>query len=218
MKKWLLAGSLAAGCLTLSTPIAAETKILAFAGSTRANSYNKQLVGEAATIARQMGATVTVIDLKDYPMPFYDADLEKNQGMPENAKRLRTLMINSDAIIIASPEYNGSVSAVLKNTLDWASRSEDGQSSREAFKGKKFAIMSASPGQGGGARGLVHLQQIIENVGGEVVQKEVTVKQAYTVMSGSGPIEDAAIKQELEQEVQQLLPSKIPQQSQALTK
>ncbi len=218
MKKWLLAGSLATGCLTSSIPLAAEMKILGIAGSSRENSYNKQLLGEAATIARQMGATVTIIDLKDYPMPFYDADLEKNQGMPENAKRLRSLMINSDAIIIASPEYNGSLPAVLKNALDWASRSEDGESSREAFKGKKFAIMSASPGQGGGARGLVHLQQIIENIGGEVVQKQVTVKQAYKVMSGNGPIENAAIKQELKQEVQQLVTSKVPEPSQALAK
>src|SRR5689334_4690376 len=101
----------------ISTPLAifAELKVLAFAGSTRADSYNKKLVREAAEKAREMGALVTVIDLKDYPMPLYDADLESKNGMPENVKKLRQIMMAHDAMIIASPEYNASMSAVLKN-------------------------------------------------------------------------------------------------------
>ena len=93
-------------CLALTGSLAAETKILALAGSTRDQSYNKKLLAEAVETAKQMGATVTAIDLKDYPLPFYDADYEINEGMPANAKKLRQLMIASDAIIIASPEYN----------------------------------------------------------------------------------------------------------------
>src|ERR1700731_2076408 len=101
-------------CLALMNGMAlnAQIKIVAFAGSTRADSYNKKLVNEAAAIAREMGAQVTIIDLKDYPMPLYDADFEVKQGMPESAKRLRALLIQSDAVLISSAEYNGSIPAV----------------------------------------------------------------------------------------------------------
>lgn len=88
--------------LAVAGPLAAETKILAFAGSTRKDSCNKKLINNAAEIARKLGATVTVIDLKDYPIPFYDADLEKDQGMPENAKKIRNMMLESKGVIIAS--------------------------------------------------------------------------------------------------------------------
>lgn len=192
-------------CLAFFAPAMAETKVLAFAGSTRQDSSNKKLVKEAAAIAMQMGASVKVIDLKDYPMPLYDADLEASQKMPENAKRLRQLMISCDAVIIASPEYNGSISAVLKNALDWASRNENGQSSRDAFKGKKFALVSASPGGGGGARALVHLRAIIENVGGEVIPLQVSVPNAYTAFDANGSLQNPALKKELQQEMRQLL-------------
>lgn len=200
MLKWCLAIGLLFG-----GPVAAETKVLAFSGSTREGSFNKKLVQEAAKMAQQMGAIVTVIDLRDYPLPHYDGDLEAKEGMPENAKRLRQLMMGSQAIIIASPEYNSSVSGVLKNLIDWASRNEEGKPSREAFKGKKFAIMSASPGQGGGARGLVHLRAIIEGIGGEVVQQQVSVPQAYNAFNAQGALESPELKEQLKQEIQQIV-------------
>lgn len=203
MKKTLPTACLAATIAIM--PLSAEAKILAFTGSTRTDSYNKKLVNEAVEVARQMGATVTVIDLKDYPMPFYDADIEMKQGMPKNAKRFRELMISSDGIIIASPEYNSSISAVLKNALDWASRSEDGGPSREAFKGKTFAIMSASPGKGGGGRGLVHLCNIIEGVGGTVVPKQVTIPNAHQYFSEKERPKNPL----LTEEIQQLLQPKL---------
>jgi chromate reductase len=191
-------------CLALAiiTPLSAEMKVLAFAGSTRADSYNKKLVNDAADLAKQMGATVTVIDLKDYPMPFYDADVEKNQGLPKNAKRLRELMIGSDAIIIATPEYNSSTSSVLKNTLDWASRGEDGNYSPDAFKEKRFAIMSASPGKGGGSRALVQLRSILEAVGGTVISKQVTIPDAHQYFSEKKRPENRLLKEEIEQLLQ----------------
>lgn len=194
--------------MILAFPLMAEMKVLAFSGSTRADSFNKKLVLESAEIARKMGATVTVIDLKDYPIPLYDADLETKQGMPSQAKRLRQLMVGSDAIIIASPEYNASISAVLKNVLDWTSRN-DGNYSPDAYEGKKFAIMSASPGKGGGARGLVHLRAIIEAIGGDVIQKQVSVPNANKAFDAKGKLESASLKQELQQEIQQLLQTKV---------
>lgn len=191
--------------LAVAGPLAAETKILAFAGSTREDSCNKKLLNNAADLARKLGATVTVIDLKDYPIPFYDADLEKNQGMPENAKKIRKMMLESKAVIIASPEYNGSVSAVLKNVIDWASRNESGEGSREAFQGRKFAIMSCSPGGGGGARGLGHLRTIINNIGGDVIAAQVSVPNCYAAFNSQGQLENEQIKKDLKQEIEELI-------------
>lgn len=185
--------------------LSAEIKVLAFAGSTRADSYNKKLVKEAAEIARQMGATVTVIDLKDYPIPLYEGDLEMKQGMPANAKKLRQLMIASNAMIIATPEHNSSVPAVLKNALDWASRSEEGKPSKEVFAGKKIAIMSASPGRGGGARALVHLKSILEDVKANIISKQVSVSQANTAFNAQGKLQNPATKQELSEEISLLI-------------
>lgn len=198
MKKTLFFICSIVAMVVATTALVAEMKVLAFAGSTRADSYNKKLVQEAAALARQMGAKVTIIQLNDYPMPFYDADSEMKEGMPKNAKRLRKLMIDSDAIIIASPEYNGSLSGVLINALDWASRSEAGGSSREAFQGKKFAIMSASPGSGGGNRGLKHLSAIIEDVGGTVVEQQVTIPHAHEYFSEKARPENPLLKEEIQ--------------------
>lgn len=193
-------------CLVFTAPALAEIKVLAFAGSTRKDSYNKKLVQEAAQIARSMGTSVKVIDLKDFSMPHYDEDLEKSDWMPVNAKNFRRLMIESDAIIISTPEYNGSIPGVLKNALDWASRSEDGQGSREAFKGKHFAIMGASPGGGGGIRGLIHLRSIISAIGGDVVPQQVTVSNVSgTFFDEEGHIKNANIQMELKEEIQQLI-------------
>ena len=193
--------------LTMSLALFSETKVLVLAGSTRADSYNKKLAYEAASMARKMGAKVTVIDLKDYPMPFYDADMEVSVGMPENAKRFRKAMIDSDAIVIASPEYNQSMSAVLKNALDWASRGEDGNSSKEAFQGKTFGIMSASPGKKGGARGLLHLQAVIEDVRGKVIAKQVSIPRAHQEFDETGALVNTALKNELQEEIKEVLHS-----------
>lgn len=203
MKNWLLVF-----CLLVAAPLCAETKILAFAGSTRTDSYNKKIVREAAEMARRMGATVTIIDLKDFPMPFYDQDLEQSQGMPSQAKRFRDLVVKSDALIIGSPEYNASVTAVLKNAIDWASRTEEGKFLRDPFQGKKVAIMSASPGKGGGARSLGHLRAIMEELGAVVVLPQLSVPNAYTAFNERGDLKDPALKQTLQQEVQQLIQKK----------
>lgn len=184
---------------------AQNRKIIAIAASLREDSYNKKLVNQAAEIARKMGAEVTIVNLKDLDIPFYDSDLEKSKGMPENAKKLRDLMIQSDGIVIATPEYNVSIPAVLKNAIDWATRSELGQSSRDAFKGKKFAIMGASAGKSGGAKALEHLRSVIEAIGGEMVSGEVRVGQAYNQFNSDGSLKNQKIQQELSLEIGQLL-------------
>jgi chromate reductase len=182
----------------------AETKVLALSGSTRASSFNTKLVNEAAFAATKEGAQVIVISLKDYSLPFYDADLEAGEGMPEKAKQLRQLMIQSDVIMIAGPEYNASLSAILKNMIDWSSRSE-GKPSRDAFKGKKFLIMSATPGAGGGARGLAHLRAIIEAIGGVVIAEQITVPNANTAFDSEGRLVNAKTNSDLQAAVKAVL-------------
>ncbi len=181
--------------MSTSVLTAAEIKVLAFAGSTRNESFNKKLVKEAADKAREMGAKVTVIDLKDFPMPIYDGDLEKEKGMPENAKKLRQIMMAHDAMIISSPENNASMPALLKNVIDWASRSEEGGGSKAAFKGKKIAIMCATPGKGGGSRVLPHLRLVLEDVGAVIVPTQLGVPRVFESTREKEETKQIAFKQ-----------------------
>lgn len=206
MTKEVSVKKLLVACMVFFMPLCAQGEnVLVLAGSTRAESVNKKLAKEAARIAQEMGAQVTVIDLKDFPIPLYDADLEAKSGMPKNAKKLRDLMIANQSIVIVSPEYNASIPAVLKNALDWASRGEKGGFSLDAFKGKKFALMSASPSKMGGARALVHLRTIIEAVGGQVVEKQVSVPNAYE----KGALDNSRLQEELKEELSQLLGNEV---------
>jgi chromate reductase, NAD(P)H dehydrogenase (quinone) len=197
MWKWMLVA-----CMACSAVLSAEVKVLAISGSTREASINKKLLEEAAGMARKMGADVTIINLNDYPSPFFSEDLEKEHGMPTKAKQLRQKMIQSDVILIASPEYNSSITAVLKNMIDWASRSDKGGPSRDAFQGKTFLIMSTSPGAGGGARGLTHLRAIIENIGGKVLEQQVAVPNGFNAFDAHGHLINPTTRSSLEQAVQ----------------
>lgn len=191
--------------LALVSSLSAEVRLLAISGSTRRGSYNQKLVKQAAEIATKKGAVVTYIDLKDYPIPFYDGDVETEDGMPENAKYLRRKMIESDGVIISTPEYNGSVSAVLKNTIDWLSRAESGGFGLEAFKGKPFALMSASVSKRGGQASLDHLAYIIDHIEGQVIPTKVAIPNAHTAFDEDGHLKDPAKVKELEKEIQELL-------------
>ncbi|WP_394754806.1 NADPH-dependent FMN reductase [Crenothrix sp.] len=152
------------------------SKILAFAGSTRKDSFNKKLVKIAAIGAETVGAEVNFIDLADFPMPLFDQDLEQKDGMPSHAKRFKNLLIAHDGFLIASPEYNSAFSAVLKNTIDWASRSEPtDETSLIAFQGKMAGIMATSPSALGGMRGLVHLRLLLSNIGVTVLPQQQTI-------------------------------------------
>jgi chromate reductase, NAD(P)H dehydrogenase (quinone) len=200
MWKWI-----AVLCIAFTAALNAEIHVLAFAGSTRENSTNKKLIKEAAALASQMGAQVTVIDLRDYPMPLYDGDLEEQEGMPENAQEFRRLISQSQVIMIASPNYNGSFPGVLKNALDWASRSEEGGEARDVFREKKFAIMSASPGKSGGIKGLPHLRDVIGNLKGQVIPLQMGIPDADNAFDAQGKLTNLALKSQLEDLVRTLL-------------
>jgi len=163
-----------------------KPKILVFAGSTRKDSLHRKLVQVAAAELRRAGADVTVADLRDYPMPLYHGDLEAAEGLPQGAKAFKELVRGQDGIVIASPEYNGSFSALLKNAIDWISRPETGEPRLAAFRGKTAALLSASPGPGGGHRGLRHLRELLEMMGVKVVASQVTVARAMEAFDADG--------------------------------
>ncbi|MGI9034906.1 MAG: NADPH-dependent FMN reductase [Pyrinomonadaceae bacterium] len=138
-----------------------KPKILAFAGSLRERSYNKRVLKVAALGAKKAGAEVTYVDLKDYPMPLYNADLQDAQGFPPIATAFQKLLLEHDGLLIASPEYNASLPGVLKNVIDWTSRANGDLKLAECYKGKIAAIATASPGAFGGIRCLAHLRDVL---------------------------------------------------------
>jgi chromate reductase, NAD(P)H dehydrogenase (quinone) len=170
--------------------MAQAPRILAFAGSTRAASYNKQLLRNAVDATRAAGADVTVLDLADLPLPLYDGDLEKREGLPPNARKLREAMLAHRGLLIASPEYNSSISAVMKNTIDWATRSETGTGTLEAFQDKIALLISASPGVFGGMRALVHLRAILGNIGVLVLPDQLALAKAHEALDAEGALKD----------------------------
>jgi NAD(P)H-dependent FMN reductase len=119
-------------------------------------------------------------------MPIYDGDLEAGDGIPPAAKALKELARGNDGFAIASPEYNGSFSALLKNALDWISRPEPGERPLDVFRGKVAAILSASPGPGGGQRGLHQLRELLEMMLVTVIPEQLTVARSSTAFDAAG--------------------------------
>ncbi len=174
-------------------------RILAFAGSTRTGSYNKKLVRIAARGVENSGARCTVVDLRDHSMPLYDGDLEASEGLPEAARSFRELLHAHDGLLIAAPENNSSISAVLKNAIDWASRSEEATVDLSGFQGKVVGLLAASPGPLGGLRGLVHVRSILENIGCIVLPEQITLRRAAEAFDDSGDLADPKWRARVEQ-------------------
>ena len=175
-----------------------NARILAFAASARSDSFNKKLVRIALRGSANSGATVTLVDLRDYPLPLYDGDAEVANGLPENVEKLRTLFRESDGLLLASPEYNGFMPPLLKNTLDWLSRSPEAQPDLSAFSGKVAVIMAASPGPLGGLRGLRGVRELLTNLGFTVLPNQVTVRSAFKAFDEAGEMLDATQAKQVE--------------------
>ena len=176
-----------------------SVKILAFAGSLRKDSWNKKVVQVMAGAAGKAGATVDLIDLKDFPMPIYDGDLEDASGLPEAALRLRALMQAADGFLISVPEYNGAITAVLKNVIDWASRPREGEPPLACFKGKVCGLAGASPGALGGIRGLPITRQILSGIGMLVLAQQVAVASVHEKFDDGGTMTDERHRAMLEE-------------------
>jgi chromate reductase, NAD(P)H dehydrogenase (quinone) len=177
-------------------------RILVFAGSARRASLNKMLARLAADAVRAAGAQATFVDLDDYPMPVYHGDIEDAEGLPENARKLREIFIAHDAFLIASPENNQSVTALLKNTIDWISRGiGDGKGANSGlapYRGKVAGLMGATPGPWGTQRAMPHLRQILSGLGVLVLGDMVALAHADAAFDEAGQLKDERARKTLD--------------------
>lgn len=172
-------------------------KILAIAGSLREKSLNRKILKVAAEGAAEAGAEVVLIDLNDFPMPLYNEDWFEKYGFDERAREFQRIVREADGFLVASPEYNGSITAALKNAIDWASRPSGEFPRSEIFQKKFAAIMTAAPGSFGGVRTLSHLRAILTSVGTFVLPAEIAVTFASQKFDGD-LVTDEKTKETLE--------------------
>ena len=183
-------------------------KLLIFAGSTRLNSFNRKLAHVAAELARAGGADVTHLELVDFDLPMYNADLEAH-GTPRDVMRLKQLLYEHPAWIICSPEYNGSYTALLKNTIDWASSPVKGdaawQEGFKSFSGKVVGLLSASPGALGGLRSQSHLAPLLLNAQCWVAPKAFALSHASDAFDTQGQLLNDAHRINVQAVIDQVL-------------
>jgi len=168
----------------------AKPRILAFSGSARRASHNQRLATYAAGLLETAGADVTLINLRDHPLPLYNGDEEAESGAPTGLAELKDQFESHDGLLIVCPEYNSSITPLLKNTIDWLSRQLDDDTPMRAFRGKTAALMSASPGALGGLRGLVHVRAILGNIGVLVMPDQLAVAGAASAFGEDGELVD----------------------------
>ena len=167
-------------------------KLLFIAGSAREGSLNKKLARLGCDIALANGLHATFADLGDYPMPLYDGDLEAKSGIPDNAMKLHALMSIHAGVFIACPEYNASITPLLKNTLDWISRIKI-DAAGSVYGSRVFALGAASPGGFGGMRGLIATRQVLElGLGALVLPDQVAIAKASDAFEANGHLKDKA--------------------------
>lgn len=173
-------------------------RILAFSGSGRKQSWNQMLVRAAAAGATAADADVSVINLADFDLPLFDEDLEAGQGTPDSASRLKQLFLEHDGLLISAPEYNSSITPLLKNAIDWVSRPVKGEPRLAAYQGKVAALMATSPGALGGLRGLVHVRSILSSIGVLVLPDQIAVPKAHEAFGSNGELQDPKQREGIE--------------------
>ena len=183
-------------------------KILIFAGSTRQQSFNRRLARVAAEMAQSSGAQATLLELGELDIPMYNADLEA-RGTPADVRRLKQLMWEHPAWIVCTPEYNGSYTALLKNTLDWASSPVKNHAywsdSSKPFAGKVVGLLSASPGALGGLRSLSHLSPLLLNLQCWLCPQQFALGRAGSAFDAQGQLQDATHQASVAAVVDQVL-------------
>ncbi len=171
-------------------------KLLAMAASLRTGSYNRMLLHIAVSQARETGAEVTLIDLRDFQMPYYDGDIEETRGLPDASHRLTQLIRDHNGMMVASPEYNASIPGHFKNTFDWVSRERP-----MPFNRKPVMLLSTSPGDFGGARGVPHLRASFDAVGAFVYPGIPTLPKAMEEFDEHGKLHDPETEKWLKKSV-----------------
>jgi chromate reductase len=169
-----------------------KLKVLVFAASARAESLNRKLAELAARATEAYGATVDLASMRDFDVPLYDGDLEVAQGIPPGAEALRRRLLESDAFILSSPEYNGSVPGTIKNLIDWTSRFRP-----QPWDGRHGLLISASPSLAGGNRGLWALRMPLEHLGTRVFPDMFSLSMAHKAFAGDD-LADAALRTRFE--------------------
>jgi NAD(P)H-dependent FMN reductase len=185
----------------------AVPKILVIPGSLRAKSYNVRLAALASKELTLADADVTRISLVDYPLPIYDADTAEKSGPPHNAFKLKQLMSAHQGVFIASPEYNASLTPLIKNTIDWISAvRERGEPRLAAYQNRVFALGGASPGRSGATHSLLALRQVLAvGCGALVLAEQVTVPNAEHAFDDMDELTDARAANQLKVVVRKLV-------------
>ncbi len=179
-------------------------KILVFAGSIRGGALSGRLAAHVAREIALMNAEATLISLADYELPLYNGDLEKEQGVPENAKKLKGMMLAHQGIYIASPEYNASMPALLKNTIDWVSRAKE--PAGNPYRQCVFALGATSDGRFGGYRGLYHLRQTLElGLGALVIPEQLAIAGASGAFDERGALKEEGSQKLLKAQLDKLV-------------
>lgn len=178
-------------------------RILAICGSARRDSMNRRLLSLAIAHARSLGAEVSDLPIAPTFLPIYDGDLEAAEGLPQGARDLKEAFAAHDGFLIASPEYNGFFTPLLKNAIDWVSRPAPGMAS--PFAGKAAALLAASAGSLGGIRGLPHLRLLLSNLGVTVAPGQMALAGADTAFDQQGRLSNPMHRSMLEGTVSGLL-------------
>jgi chromate reductase len=177
--------------------------LFSFSGSVRKKSYNTQLAQLASRLARAEGVEVQDLNLADYPLPIFSEDLESEKGSPEGLAKLKEMFMTSSGFILSSPEYNGSLSPLLKNTIDWLSRPYQGKNGLACFQGKIMLMLAASPGRLGGLRGMLQLRTIMSGIGTLVLPQDFALANAHEAFASDGSLKDTKQQETLKSAVGQ---------------
>lgn len=173
--------------------------VLVLSGSSRRDSLNGKLAALAARVATEAGATVDLATPHEFDVPGYDGDDEAASGIPAGATEFRRRLLATDAFVLVSPEYNGSMPGVVKNLIDWTSRFRP-----QPFDGRHALLMSASPSLAGGNRGLWALRVPLEHLGTRVFPDMFSLSMAHKALV-DGDIADPALRQRFDRNVQAFL-------------
>jgi NAD(P)H-dependent FMN reductase len=167
-----------------------QVRVLVFAASLRRASLNERLATLASAVVEEQGGVADRASMADFDCPSYDNDVEREDGIPANAQRLRDRLVACDAFIIASPEYNSSMPGYLKNAIDWVSRVRP-----QPFNGRQGMLVSASPSMAGGNRGLWSLRVPLEHLGGRIYPDMFSLAQAHEAFDAAGRIANPTLQQ-----------------------
>jgi len=181
------------------------TRLLVFSGSSRTESFNLKLAVQLASIAEQENVEVSLVNLGDFNFPIYNGDMEDTKGLPRAAKRLKKLLQENTGLIITCPEYNGFMTPLLVNTIDWCTRSEDASVDLSGFADKTVLIASASPGPGGGNRANTHLRTMLSGIGSIVFPQTITVPSAYNAFDDKGDFLDESMAKHAKRLIQKFV-------------